>query len=315
MLFWTQQLAIVTQLQLIRSLSLIVAIVIPGHDGQSVKAFIQGLTTAHWKVSSRDISYLEICNSVVDSCTVVIAIHSSFASVIKRLVLKTLPAVLPKPIASYLWEPFNQPEHSLCFGRDNNDFNKDNTAHMTVSAPKQAKTDGASHIAVLYNLHCTGEDTTILAGSSVLSISGLCPPFEACPNRNLFQHFFGIKFAFNGHTYVCSISTFEFVHCFNLIKSIQYRLSHENIVLDRTHQCLRLLLHGSLTMSIPISFFCAIQTARCFCLTNLLRWWLLSRLWLTEWFALVSHLETAGFKLITTKPSNSLSANLCLINF
>jgi hypothetical protein len=46
-LFWKQQLAIVTQLRLIRLLSLIVATVIPDHDGQSVKAFIQGLTTAH----------------------------------------------------------------------------------------------------------------------------------------------------------------------------------------------------------------------------------------------------------------------------
>jgi hypothetical protein len=55
----------------------------------------------------------------------------------------------------------------------------------------------------------------------------LCPPFEACPTRNLFQHFFGIKFHFDGHTYVCAISTFEFAHCFNLIENIQYRLSHE----------------------------------------------------------------------------------------
>jgi hypothetical protein len=50
---------------------------------------------------------------------------------------------------------------------------------MTVSVPKQAKTDGAPHIVVLYNLHCTGEDATILAGSSVLSILGLCLPFKA----------------------------------------------------------------------------------------------------------------------------------------
>jgi hypothetical protein len=94
-LFWKQQLAIVTQLQLILLLSLIVAIVIPDHDGQSVKALIQGLTTAHWKVSSWDLSYLKIGNLVVDSCTVIIAIHSSSASVVEPLVLKTSPAVGP----------------------------------------------------------------------------------------------------------------------------------------------------------------------------------------------------------------------------
>ncbi len=119
---------------------------------------------------------------------------------------KDSTSICPKPIALYLWEPFNQPEHSLCFGRDNNDLNKDNTAHMTMSAPKQAETDGAPHIAILYNLHRTGKD---------------------CPNRNLFQHFFGIEFTFNGHTYVRAISTFKFARCFNLIESIQYRLSHE----------------------------------------------------------------------------------------
>jgi hypothetical protein len=83
---------------------------------------------------------------------------------------------------------------------------------MTMSVLKQAETDVTPHIVVLYYLHCTDKDATILAGSSVLSISGLCPPFKACPNRNLFQHFFGIKFTFNGHTYVHAISTFKFVH-------------------------------------------------------------------------------------------------------
>ena len=40
--FWKQQLAIITQLRLICLLSLIIAVVIPDHDGRSVKAFIQG---------------------------------------------------------------------------------------------------------------------------------------------------------------------------------------------------------------------------------------------------------------------------------
>jgi hypothetical protein len=38
--FWKLQLAIITQLRLIRSLSLIIAIVIPDHEGRSVRAFI-----------------------------------------------------------------------------------------------------------------------------------------------------------------------------------------------------------------------------------------------------------------------------------
>jgi len=55
----------------------------------------------------------------------------------------------------------------------------------------------------------------------------MSPPFESCPNRNLFQQFFGIEFHHDGHTYVRALSTYEFSRCFGLIEDIQYRLSHE----------------------------------------------------------------------------------------
>ncbi len=113
-IFWKQQLAIITQLHLIRNLSIDVAIIMPDHDGRSVKSFVRGLLTAHWMVSSRDISYTEIGDSIVDLCRIIIPIHLSSASVVKPLILKTPPAVQPRPIASYLWEPFNRPEHFLC---------------------------------------------------------------------------------------------------------------------------------------------------------------------------------------------------------
>ncbi len=78
-----------------------------------------------------------------------------------------------------------------------------------------------------YHLHRADLDATILVGSLVLSTGGLFPPFESCPNRNLFQQFFGIEFIQNGHTYVRAISTYEFACCFGLVESIQYRLSHK----------------------------------------------------------------------------------------
>ena len=159
-----------------------VAAVIPDHDGHSVKAFIQGLKTAHWKVSSRDTSYVKMGDSVVDSCTIITAVHSSAASAVEPLSLQTPPRVQAKPIASYLWEPFNKPKHMLCFGRDDANFNKDESSHMIVSAPIPVELDSAPSVVVKYNLHGTGEDTTILAGSSVVSPSGLCPPFKTCPN-------------------------------------------------------------------------------------------------------------------------------------
>ena len=98
-------------------------------------------------------SYTKIGDSIVDSCTVIIAIHSSSASVDKPLILKTPPAVQPRPIASYLWEPFNRPEHSLCLGCDDSDFNKDKATRIIVSMPKPAKSGNTTPITILYHLH------------------------------------------------------------------------------------------------------------------------------------------------------------------
>ena len=56
--FWKLQLSIIAQLRLIRSLSIVVAVVIPDHDGRAVRSFIKGLESAHWKVSRRAVSYL-----------------------------------------------------------------------------------------------------------------------------------------------------------------------------------------------------------------------------------------------------------------
>jgi len=44
----------------------------------------------------------------------------------------------------------------------------------------------------------------------------------------MFQQFFGIEFHFEGHTYVCAISAYEFICCFRLMEQLQYRLSHAN---------------------------------------------------------------------------------------
>ena len=94
-LFWKLLLSIIAQLRLIRSLSIIVAIVITDHDGRAVKSFIKGLEAAHWKVSLRAVSYLTIGDPISDSCSVITAVHSSCASNVEPLVLKMPPLVPP----------------------------------------------------------------------------------------------------------------------------------------------------------------------------------------------------------------------------
>jgi hypothetical protein len=123
--------------------------------------------------------------------------------------------------------PFDRPEHALGYGPNDADFNKDETCQMTTTTPKQADPSTSPRVLVQYHLHRHGQDVSILAGSAVISRDSMCPPFESCPNRNLFQQFFGIEFHHDGHTYVRALSTYEFSRCFGLIEDIQYRLSHE----------------------------------------------------------------------------------------
>jgi hypothetical protein len=133
----------------------------------------------------------------------------------------------PRPISAFIWEPLNRPEHSLCYGCDDGNFNKDKTLKMIASTPKPANSTDSSLVNIKYHLHHDNANTSILAGSSVLSGGSLCPPFKACPNQNLFQQYYGLEFQHDGHTYVHAILTYKFTRCFNLVDKLQYRLSHK----------------------------------------------------------------------------------------
>ena len=178
-------------------------------------------------MSLRAVSYLTIGDSISDSCSVISTVHSSCASNVEPLVLKTPPSVPPQPLSSFIWMPFDRPEHALGFGPNNADFKKDETCQMTTMTSKPADPSTLPRVLVQYHLHCHDQDASILAGSAVHSCESMCPPFESCPNRIFFQQFFGIEFHHDGHTYVRALSTYEFSCCFGLIDDIQYRLSHE----------------------------------------------------------------------------------------
>jgi hypothetical protein len=160
---------------------------------------------------------------------VITAVHSSCTANIDPLVLKSPLAMTPLSISLYIWEPFNRPEHSISFGQDDVDFNKDKTCKIIASTPKLTDTSSSTGVIIKYHLHHKGTDGTILVGSSILSGEIVCPPFESCPNQNLFQfqQFFGLKFHHDGHTYVCAISTYKCARCFNLIDKVQYCMSHK----------------------------------------------------------------------------------------
>jgi hypothetical protein len=134
------------------------------------------------------VSYLKTGDSIANLCMDITTVHSSCTLNIDPLVLKSPPAKTPLSISFYVWEPFNRPEHSISFRQDDVDFNKDKTCKMIASTPKLTISLSTGAI-IKYHLHCKGSDGTILAGSSVISGDSACPPFESCPNQNLFQQF------------------------------------------------------------------------------------------------------------------------------
>ena len=180
--------------------------------------------------------------------------------------LKTPPSVTPRPIGAFIWKPFNRIEHSLSHGRDNKEFD---SKKMIATIPKPVASQQSCGVTIKYHLHRADSDATILAGSSVLSPGGLCPPFESCPNRNLFQQFFGIEFIHDGHTHVRAISTYKFARCFGFVESIQYRLCHERhkFGLDAS------MLSRTSAWLFELSCTFAMGTARYFHQTNLRHRW------------------------------------------
>ena len=48
-------------------------------------------------------------------------------------------------------------------------------------------------ISLKYLLHGCHTKESKLAGAAVVSSASLCPPFDASPNKHMFQHLFGIK--------------------------------------------------------------------------------------------------------------------------
>ena len=227
--FWKLQYAIITQLRLIRALNIVVAIVIKDHDGEQVIQFRKELELNHWKVSTQQVSYNNIGDTVADHCVIIIAIHKSCENNSDSLILVTPPVIPPKPISAFLYTPFNRPDHSVSLGRNDNEFNKDESCIMTVTTPKDDLLNPATTptVKVSYFLHRPHTDISVVAGASVLSVDGLCPPFDASPNSNIFQHLFGIEFKHDDKIYVRPISLHEFASCFQLTENIQYRLSHE----------------------------------------------------------------------------------------
>jgi hypothetical protein len=111
----------------------------------------------------------------------------------------------------------------MSLARDDDDFMRQDVKFTaTTTEPTVAIPPG---VLVKYYLHGHHSEETMLAGAAVVSSDGLCPPFDASPNKNIFQHLFGIEFHYENHSHVRGISPFEFARYFSFNNDLTYRLS------------------------------------------------------------------------------------------
>ncbi len=222
--FWQLQTSIKSQLRQVRNLNIVIAIVHPDNDGQSVKTVTTNLKSNGWVVSSSDVSYPDLGDLIAGSCRLILGIHLSCAASVEPLLLKHPPAIPSRSLAGFIWEPFNRPEHSISLARDDPNFANQDGPEMTITLPKST-THNPSTVMLKYHIHRAGSNESILVGSDVISVDGLCPAFNACPNSNIFQTYFGVEFHYDGHSYICAISPFEFDRCHGFTDQLSYHLS------------------------------------------------------------------------------------------
>ena len=187
---------------------MIVAIIIPDHNDRCVKLFITSLKSTGWCLSSTKTTFSTHGNTILCSCCIIIGIHSSCASTVEPLTLKSPPPSLPRPMGLSLWEPFNRPEHSMSLAKDDDDF-----MHQDVkftATPTESTIAIPPGVLVKYYLHGRHSEESMLAGAAVVLLDGLCPPFDVSPKKNMFQHLFGIEFHYENHSHICGISPLEF---------------------------------------------------------------------------------------------------------
>jgi hypothetical protein len=123
--FWSLQTSIVTQLHIIRLLSLFVAFVHPDHDGRSVSRFVSNLSKTGWVTSSTKLEFSSFGDSIVGTTTMIVGVHNSTESTVNKFHLRILPSTPPRRLQSFLWNSFNKAEFGVLFGQEDNNFGKD----------------------------------------------------------------------------------------------------------------------------------------------------------------------------------------------
>jgi hypothetical protein len=147
-----------------------------------------------------DVSFMSIGDSIAGGCNLLFGVHSSCTAKVELFELKPLLPVPPHPLSDFLWEPFSQPEHAVCLACKDDNFCCRDVWFMATPPSNNAPIPQG--VTIQYFIHGYGSDESSLCRAAVVSVDGICLPFDANTNQNMFQHLFSIKFHFGDHTHV-----------------------------------------------------------------------------------------------------------------
>ena len=227
--FWSVQVAIVKAIREKRSLTSLMACIHPTCNKSLVSGFRRATQRRGWNVSSVDVYYLDLGDSVADSGMFLLAVHKNASIVRKGLKVKIPPSVSPLSLAYFLYKPFNVKEFSLSPARLQNGFeNSEFTAQDPISTAAPTKNQRAKCI---YYLHHPGVDSNIIAGAGVYSDADFCPPVWAS-GSNAFVSTFGVETEIDNELFVRPGSGYEVACCFRHNSDLTHFLAHpENFCL------------------------------------------------------------------------------------
>ena len=193
-------------------------------DYSLTKGFRYKIESAGWAISSTDIYFPDVGDSVADTGTFFLGVHTGTSPEAEAPMVKFPPNVAPLRLASFAYAPFDSVEYAVCLSWRHKDFESEGNKS---SEPKHNETQAKRFISkCIRTVHHPGDDVNISSGAEIYDTAGLCPPFSPS-NSNAFGSTLGIEFKDkDGQLYIRPFSAYEVTCCFRLDKDITHFLSH-----------------------------------------------------------------------------------------
>ena len=173
--------------------------------------------------------FADFGDSIDGECSLIYGIHSSTEEKATPINLPNPPKSHPKPIAEFIYVPFNRTEYVCSYAKDSLGFN---TVHNSFRAVEP--THLPDELAIRkYHLVKKNDNSGFLYGTSVYDTKGIAPALEE-PNEKIFRQLFGIEFddtaesSYQPVRVVQAISPFEYSAMFGFDGDITSTLAKEN---------------------------------------------------------------------------------------